>query len=68
LRSNVPRGGHDDTRLSKAGDQPRKETLGSFGVSARLHKDIQQILYVRRTKREAMISPYSKATTSRAKR
>lgn len=43
MRSNVTRGGHDDTRLAKAGDQPPKETPGSFGVSARLHKDIQHV-------------------------
>ena len=34
---------HDNTRFAKAGDQPRKKTLGSFGVSARLHKDIQHV-------------------------
>ena len=30
---------HDDTRLAKPGNQPSKETLGGFGISARLHKD-----------------------------
>lgn len=34
---------HDDTRFAKAGDQPRKETLGDFGISARLNKDIQHV-------------------------
>ena len=34
---------HDDTRFAKAGDQPRKETLGSFGIAARLNKDIQHV-------------------------
>ncbi len=34
---------HDDTRFAKLGDQPRKETLGSFGVSAWPHKDIQHV-------------------------
>ena len=34
---------HNDTRFAKAGDQPSKETLGSFGVSTRLHKDIQHV-------------------------
>ena len=43
MRSNVPRGGHDDTRFAKAGDQPRKETLGSFGIAARLNKDIEHV-------------------------
>ena len=34
---------HDDTRFVKAGDQPGKETPGSFGISARLRKDIEHI-------------------------
>jgi hypothetical protein len=34
---------HNETRFAKAGDQSRKETLGSFGVSAWLHKDIQRV-------------------------
>ncbi len=34
---------HDGTLFAKASDQPCKETLGSFGVSARLHKDIQHV-------------------------
>ena len=34
---------HDDTRFAKAGDQPRKETLGSFGNSAQQKKDCQHV-------------------------
>lgn len=34
---------HDYTRFAKAGDQSRKEALGSFGISARLYKDIQHV-------------------------
>lgn len=30
---------HDDTRFAKASDQPRMETLGSFSVPTRLHKE-----------------------------
>ena len=34
---------YDDTGFAKTGGQPHEETLGSFGVSARLHKDIQHV-------------------------
>lgn len=49
---------HDDTRFVKAGDQPGKETPGSFGIAARLHKDIEHIaVCIHRAERETMIGP-----------
>ena len=34
---------HDDTQFAKAGNQPRKEALGGFGISVRLNKDRQHV-------------------------
>ena len=55
---------HDDPWLTKLRDQPRHETLGSFRIAMRLHKNIKRVAVGIDRPTEPVFQPLMGITTS----